>query len=130
MAWFSRMGWLVWFMVLVLGRFGFTGVVVVELGLLWWFMVVVLLTRGFMGFGLGTGLGSGMWSLLGFRQTWIVVGVVVLVGGGGCWLLWVRGRLLLVVVLGFVVVGLRSRVTVRVGFCSTLVLLNMSAISF
>ena len=140
MAWFSRMGWLVRFIMLVLGRFGFTGVGFVVLWLLWWFMVVVLLTRGFMVFGLGSGLGSGMWSLLGFRQTWVIVGVVVLVVGGGCWLLLVWGWVLLVVVLGFLGVGLvvvvvvvvipRSRFTVRVRFCSALVLLNMSSMSF
>ena len=110
-------------MVVVLGRFWFTGVGVVEFGLLLWFMVVVFLTSG-------VGLGSGMWSLLGFRQTWVVVGLVMMVGGGGCLLVWVWGWVLLVVVLGFVVAGPRSRFTVRVGFCSILVLLNMFAISF
>ena len=128
-------------LVLVMGRFGFTGVGFVLLWLLWWFIVVVLLlTMGFVVLDLGSGLGFGSWSLLGFRQTWVIVGVVVLVVGGGCWLLLVWGRVLLVVVLGFLGVGLvvvvvvvvipRSRFTVRVRFCSALVLLNMSSISF
>ena len=115
-------------MVVGLGRFWFTGVGVVGFWLLLWFMVVVFLTSG-VGW---VGLGSGMWSLLGFRQTWVVVGLVMMVGGGGCLLVWVWGWgwVLLVVVLGFVEAGPRSRFTVRVGFCSILVLLNIFAISF
>ena len=82
-------------MVVVLGRFWFTGFGVVDFGLLLWFMVVVVFLTS------GVGLGSGMWSLLGFRQTWVVVGLVMMVGGGGCLLVWVWGWgwVLLVVVL-------------------------------
>ena len=69
-AWFSWVGLLgrfVW-LVLVMGRFGFIGVGFVLLGLIWWFTeVVLLLTLGFVVFGLGSGLGFGSWSLLGFR---------------------------------------------------------------
>ena len=102
--------------------------------------MVLLLTMGFVVLGVRSGLGFCGFRLLGFRQTWVLIWVVALVVGDGCWLLLVWGWVLLVVVLGFLGVGLvvvvvvvvipRSRFTVRVRFCSALVLLNMSAISF
>ena len=82
----------------------------------------------------------GRYSLLGLSFTWVTIGHWVFVGGGGCWFtvveVWLGARVLLglgLVAVGLSVglrVGLRSRFTVRVGFCSMPVLLNISAISF